>query len=89
MTPQEAARDAAVFADALARHLLGASSEFAGREEQRACMVAAFAVWPSLCNRLSILEGAAPACREEGYERAAQLAEIMERVAAKREAEAA
>lgn len=80
MTPQEAARDAAVFADALARHLLGASSSFASRDEQRACMVAVFRVWPLLCNRMSVLEQAAPTCRDEGYEAAKQLQEIAERV---------
>lgn len=89
MTPQEAARDAAVFADALARHLLVASSPNADREQQREAMVGAFRVWPSLCNRISILEQMAPTCRVEGYEQAAQLAAIVERVAAQAEVEAA
>lgn len=89
MTPQEAARDAAVFADALARHLLVASSFAAEPREQRECMVAAFRVWPLLCARMSVLEAKAPNCREEGYAQAEQLREIADRVAAEKEAEAA
>lgn len=86
MTPQEAARDAAVFADALARHLLAASSNFAERAVQRESMVAAFRVWPLLCARLAVLEAAAPTCREEGYAEAAQLREIADRVREREEA---
>lgn len=89
MTPQEAARDAAVFADALARHLLLASCPVAPRAEQREAMVGAFRVWPILCDRISSLEQMAPLSREEGYEQAAKLREIVDRVAAKQEAEAA
>ena len=78
MTPEEAARDAAIFADAVCRHLLGASSAFASRAERIACMVAVFRAWPALCRRMVELEQLAPNCREQGYEEAAKLLEFVE-----------
>ena len=76
---RETARDAGIFADAVTRHLLAASSHFAGRELRRECLVAVFRAWPALCARMSELETLAPMCREEGYEQATKLLEIVNR----------
>jgi hypothetical protein len=86
MTVQETARDAAIFADALARQLLGASTPFASKPAQRECMVGAFRAWAALRARMATLERLAPNCCEEGYAEADMLLEIANRAVTARSA---
>lgn len=74
----EAARSAALFADAVTYGLLAASSPTLDPEARRLALEKLFAAWPSLCRTMAELESAAPRSAAAGAEIAAKLRDVAE-----------